>query len=34
VRGNECVVIRKEVAEGMKDIFKAVQNLKGEGAKE
>jgi ribonuclease HI len=28
------VVIRKEVAEGMKDIFKAVKNLKGEGAKE
>jgi hypothetical protein len=28
------VVIRKEVAEGMKEIFKAVKNLKGEGAKE
>ena len=28
------VAIRKEVAEGMKDIFKAVKGMKGEGAKE
>ena len=28
------MAIRKEVAEGMKDIFKAVKGMKGEGAKE